>query len=295
MIRRGWWKLALGVLVVLVIAVWDIGAPGHTGQATSTATSATPTAPESPTASPAVPGVVQPAGTPEFSTVFTGSSLDTAVWDTCYPWLQQSGCQNFGNSKEPEWYQPSQVQVSGGVLHLTAEPKVTQGTTSTGTPKVYHCRSGMVTSFPGFKFKYGYVQVVADIPAGNGLWPALWLASANFAVRPEIDILEAWGGPHFYASSYFHYSTPAGPKYSSGVIIPASSASGWHTFSLSWTKTQVTWMLDGRVIMTSTQHVPHQRMYFLADLADEIVSGRTSASAQCSGSLLIRSVKVWQA
>ena len=70
---------------------------------------------------------------------------------------------------------------------------------------------------------------------------------------------------------------------------------GWHTFSLSWTRTQLTWMLDGRVIMRSTQHIPHQQMYFIANLADEVVPGRTAPGPQCSGSLLIRSVKVWKA
>ena len=102
------------------------------------------------------------------------------------------GCRNWGNPEEAEWYLPSQVKVSGGDVRLYARRKPTAGTTSTGAPEEYGCRSGMITSYPGFKFEYGFVQVVANIPHGRGLWPALWLAAANGQFPPEIDMVESW-------------------------------------------------------------------------------------------------------
>jgi len=286
------WKLAFGALIVAAIAIWDIGLPGEhaasTGSVAPSTRSSTATA--SPLAPPAIPGVIQPQGKPEFAATFSGSKLDTSVWDTCYPWLSQKGCKNFGNNEESEWYLPSQVKVSGGMLHLVAQRKVTEGTSSTGTPKQYDCRSGMITSYPGFRFEYGYVQVVAKIPSSPGLWPALWLDPASLGWPPEMDMVESWGHGVF-AGSFFH-PYPKGTKSDRGLITPPSAATGWHIFALSWTKTQMTWLMDGKVTLTVRTKVPHQRMFFIADLASYLPVG---AANQCKGQLLIRSVDVWKA
>jgi beta-glucanase (GH16 family) len=307
------WKLALGVVIVAAIAIWDIGLPGKHAPAASTAAQSSPSpSVSSPSASastgpiaPDVPGVLHPTGSPEFTAAFTGSSLDTSVWDTCYPEPQfrfGNGCTNFGNAgKEDEWYVPSQVKVSGGVLQLVADREPTPGDTSTGAPETYSCRSGMVTTYSGFRFKYGFIQVVARIPSNSGLWPALWLAAANLQWPPEMDMLEAWGGPqfgpgHIYASTYFHYATPTRNKQDRGVITPATLASGWHTFGLSWTRTQMTWLLDGKPVLTVRQYIPDQKMYFIANLAEYINKAQPDVTAgECSGSLDIRSVQVWKA
>ena len=143
------------------------------------------------TAAPAPPGLPA-AWRPAFVADFSGSELRTSVWSTCYPWQEQpSGCTNFGNP-EYEWYLPSQVRQSGGILHLVAQHVPTQGQTADGGAKQYSCRSGMVTTYPGFRFEYGYVQVVVRLPDGPGLWPAFWLLASDLKWPPEIDIFEHW-------------------------------------------------------------------------------------------------------
>jgi beta-glucanase (GH16 family) len=299
-----WGKLALGVAVVLAIGIWDVGLPhSHPGGVAATSSSPAASARPSPTPilpSPvpqAAPGVLQPTGHPEFTASFTGSSLDTKTWDTCYPWLSQAGCMNFGNlGHEDEWYLPSQVQVSGGALHLVAQQQPTAGKTSNGSPQEYACRSGMVTTYPSFNFEYGYIQIVARIPLSAGLWPALWLAASNFQWPPEMDILEAWGGPQLTTNTYFHYVTSAGNKYIKAEITPATRAVGWHSYALSWTPTQLTWLVDGQPVMTTTQYVPHQNMYFIADLGEWVTPAQPNVlPGQCDGSFDIRSVTVWPA
>lgn len=220
---------------------------------------------------------------------FTGSKLDTTIWDTCYPWANQSqGCTNFDNTNETEWYMPSQVTVSNGELNLTARKAATPGLTKSGASKEYACRSGMVTTHPGFNFEYGYVQVVAHITNGSDLWPALWLAASNYDWPPEIDLLEHWGPPTSISGVYFH------PVSADQVVmrVPKSVdvTSGWHTFAVDWTASKVTWYLDGQVILTVTQHVPHQKMYFIANVAAFVDHGQDP----CTGTLRIRSVEVWQ-
>lgn len=286
------WKLAFGLLIVAAIAIWDIGIPGKVdSSATSPARPGKASSQQPlPSPSPAIPGVLVPRGRPEFAASFSGSALDTSVWDTCYPWLSQQGCNNFGNHEESEWYLPSQVKVSGGLLHLVAQRKATLGTSSTGAPKRYDCRSGMITSYPGLRFKYGYVQIIARIPSSPGLWPALWLDPANLGWPPEMDMVESWGHGVF-AGSFFH-PFPKGTKSDRGLISPPSAAAGWHIFALSWTRTQMTWLMDGKVTLTVRTKVPHQKMFIIADLASYLPIGGAN---QCRGQLLIRSVDVWKA
>ncbi len=217
---------------------------------------------------------------------FGGSHLDTSLWATCYPWMDHpSGCRNFGNP-ERQWYLPGQATVSGGALNLTARREPTMGQSASGAPQQYQCRSGMVTSYPGFRFTYGYVQTVAQIPAGHGLWPALWLAAANQGWPPEIDMLEHWGVSR---TSGVVLHAVGGAQIAAWPGTPGLFA-GWHTIGLLWTPSRLRWTIDGRTVMTLSRDVPRQPMYLVADLAVYAVT----ASSGCSGQLRLRSVRVWQ-
>ncbi len=261
-------------------------APSHTANKT--------TAPSGTTA-PAPSLLTVPSGWKlAFDPSFSGSQLDTATWSTCYDWATPSaGCTN-NPSTEKEWYLPSQVQVSGGVLNLTAKQETTQGQPSSGAAQTYACRSGMISSKPGFNFTYGLISVTAKIPYGSGLWPALWLAATNDQWPPELDIMEHW----YSEQDYKIYDHTVGKSYLGGPVpTPVNLSAGFHTYSLLWTKDRVTWYLDGVEKFTTTDHVPQQSMYFIANVADRIPDGDTStsiASGDCNGTMQIQSVKVWQ-
>lgn len=221
-----------------------------------------------------------------FDSTFSGSTLSSKVWATCFPWAK-GGCTNYGNGSDPdqEWYQASQVKVQGGALHLIAQHKTAEGVARNGVKKKYYCRSGMITSYPSLRFKYGYIQIVANIPFSKGLWPALWLAAANKKWPPEIDILEHWGS---LKNGRVYLHPKGGPRVGGAVSTPNLSK-GWHTFTLAWTKKRLIWYYDGTQIFTATSNVPQQDMYLVANLADDSVS-----PGACSGTMLIKSVKVWQ-
>jgi beta-glucanase (GH16 family) len=146
----------------------------------------------------------------------------------------------------------------------------------------------MVTSRPGFNFKFGYVEVQAHVPASPGLWSALWLAASNLTWPPEIDILESFGAPKNESAMFFH---PVGAHYV-GSRIPASygATTGWHDFGMYWTSSEISWYYDGARMMTVTQRIPQQDMYILLNLATYSLN----SSRSCSGTLEIRSVRVWQ-
>ena len=223
-----------------------------------------------------------------FYASFAGSRLDTSVWGTCYPWQSPGGCTNFGNANEYEWYLPSQDQVYGGALHLVPEQAPTEGLASNGAAKEYSYRSGMVTTFPSYDFQYGYVQVVARIPVGNGLWPALWLLPENEQWPPEIDIIEHYGTSPV---SWQHLHPASLPAQMTFELTPNLS-DGWHVFGLYWSPNQVIWFIDGQRVFESNQGIPEQPMYLIANLA--VYQQAKENWNAASDSLAIKSVTVWQ-
>jgi len=279
------WRLALATAVALGMAICGIGLVSSHAEPTGLGQTKLPSFAKLAKRASAK-GAITPIGTPEFSATFTSGKLDKRLWSTCFPWMDHpSGCTDFGNSFEQQWYLPSQVSVSGNALSLRAQQIPTAGKNKDGQPKQYSCRSGMATTYPGFRFEYGYVQVEAWIPAAPGLWPAIWLAAANQQWPPEIDMIESWGAS-VHSGVYFH---PIGAKFVTGLLHPPISQ-GWHTFALSWTQSQLTYFVDGKVHLTVHQGIPHQQMYFIANVA-EYQPPRTPA--YCNGQLLIRSIKVW--
>lgn len=260
------------------------------GKRQSTAAKSKPTASATATATStsALQPTVPAGWNLTFSSDFSGTALDTSVWATCYYYASSGGCTNFGsNGEEKEWYLPSQVQVSDGALHLIAQQESTAGTTSSGQPETYACRSGMVTTNPGFNFEYGLVQVVARIPYNTDLWPALWLAASDHDWPPEIDILEHWGAED-NAGIYLHPAT--GARQGGRFPLDSDLSQGWHTFTLSWTPTRLTWWYDGQEMFTTTTGIPQQAMYLIMNVAETATTGPGS----CTGTMDVQSVKVWQ-
>jgi len=226
-----------------------------------------------------------------FNPSFAGSKLDTKTWDTCYPWKnpQVFGCTNTGH-KEFEWYLPRQDRVSNGILELVAQRKPTTGRISpNGKLLHFGCRSGIVTTFHSFQFEYGAVQVVARMPSVGGMWPALWLAAANKQFPPEIDIVEHWVRQTRRTGVFLHAigATGNNPSY---YMYPqtANLAVGWHTFTMVWTFHQVEWLIDGKIALVAHHGIPHQPMYFIANMASF-----RRPSKGCGGTFFIKSVQIW--
>lgn len=278
---------------VVGLSAWGLAGSGTTRPTAASSSLQSPQPSQSPTsaAHSQVSGPPEQAGRWRLSldASFSGSRLDTALWATCYPWMDvASGCTNFTNAQhgtEHEWYLPSQVRVRNHSLELVARRTPTPGRNSQGGSKEYACRSGMVTTYPGFRFEYGYVQVIAHIPSAVGLWPALWLAASNLRWPPEIDILEHWGSRR---TGVFLHPTDL-PQLVDRFKMPTISR-GWHTFALLWSPSMLTWSIDGHHVLTTHSGIPHQSMYFIANLANTV----SNLGSGCQGTMAIRSVKIWQ-
>ena len=210
-----------------------------------------------------------------FSDHFTGSTLDTANWSTCYRW----GCTDEGNN-ELEMYQASQVTVHNSTVSLTVVPRQING-------KQYV--SGMLSSYGKFSYRYGYAQIVAKLPVGQGLWSSFWFEPANGTWPPEVDILENWAQSHS-VSFYVHFSA-ANTYDTSNFYVPTAS-SAFHTYGVDWEPGSIAWYVDGFLVSRLALSIT-QPEYLIADLA---VNGKLppNSAVRFPQSLVIRSIKVWQ-
>jgi beta-glucanase (GH16 family) len=227
-----------------------------------------------------------------FDQTFTGSTLDTQVWNTCFYYAPKGAGCGYYAAKEVQWYLPAQDQVSGGALHLVASPAPTLGTNANSQPEFYACRSGMVTTEPYFDFTYGYLQVVARIPKGQNTLPTLWMLPANHAADvPNIGIMQVIGTGTTRPSIILD---PVAGKPIAQSVATADLSAGWHTFGLDWEPGALIWFIDGKAVLTVTSQVPDQPMYFLANLAITDQYSPLRLPGSCTGSMSIRSVQVWQ-
>ena len=228
-----------------------------------------------------------------FSDHFAGSSLNTTGWDTCYPWATSgAGCTNFGNP-ELEWYLPSQDVVANNALHLQLSKTPTPGTNRTGQPMTYQWRSGIVSTYRSAEFTYGYVSVRARVPAGSGLWSALYLLPQSQQWPPEIDLAEIDGTMTNQYSVTFH---PVRGNWIQNTVQTPDLSAAYHTYAVDWEPSSLTWYLDGKVVdRYQGALTPSEPMYFLADLAVESIFGNApNASTPAKTSLDIQSVAIYQ-
>lgn len=243
---------------------------------------------------PAASGVEEtangPAGTQTlvFSERFDGGpELDDDKWLPCYPWWNGEGCEHLVN-EELQWYVPEQNVIKNGMLRMTAKPERVLGETEDGEPHWFDYVSGMVTTAERFEFTYGYVEVEARTPAGQGLWPALWLLTAP-CCAPEIDIMENLGHqPRKMYFTYHHtYKDPV------GTAVRGVSR-GWHTYAIDWRPGSVTWYLDGEEVFR-TDRAPKKPMYLLMNLAvGGEWPGDPDETTEFPARFDVRSVKIWQ-
>ncbi len=207
-----------------------------------------------------------------FNDEFEGSSLDESKWSLCY-WWDNDGCSNEGNN-ELEWYMPDDVLVEDGALRLRAQERTIEASNG----QTYDYTSGMVTTGPPnyktdpakFTFRYGYAEIRAKVPAGQGFWPAFWMLPDNFTSKPEIDVLEILGHEPDLINMVIHYlDEDDEPQRGLEKWVGPDFSQDWHTYAVNWTPDAVIWYVDGveRWRFDDIDYVPATNLYILLNLA----------------------------
>lgn len=236
-----------------------------------------------------------------FAEEFDGGTLDRSSWTTCY-WWDDGGCTNEGN-RELQWYLPGNVSVDDGVLRLEARRESVVGSDG----KHYRYTSGMVTTGrdrhdlslpPRFAFRYGRLVARMRMPAGTGLWPALWMLPVTHESRPEIDVMEVLGHAPDVLRAHIHYWDGDERRDPGRTWHGPDTSEGWHRYEVRWSPTEVVWLVDGHVRwrFDEEEHVPAEHMYILVNLAvGGDWPGAPSPETRFPATLEVDYIRVWKA
>ena len=224
-----------------------------------------------------------------FKDEFSGTALDP-VWHTAQYWDHEYTIVGQG---ELQAFDASAAMVRDGFLHLTARED-----SSYGVPYV----SGLVqtggdtwvSGEPKFSFTYGYMEVRAKLPSGQGLWPAIWMMPASHNDdNGELDVVEVIGSDPRRANFNLHRN---GLNDGHEWLGPDFSQD-FHTFGVDWQPNYVAWYVDGveRARTTDPRYISPEAAYPILNVAvGGDWPGAPNDTTQFPATMEVDYVRVWQ-
>ncbi len=203
-----------------------------------------------------------------WSDEFDGDAIDGAKWGF------DIDCWGGGN-EERQCYtdRPENASIADGKLVITARkedhtgpalpPQQAQLAENPEATATKPFTSARLTTKGKAAWKYGWIEVRAKLPQGQGTWPAIWMLPeenvyGTWAASGEIDIMEAVnlgidcaecpGGKENTILGTLHFGGlwPDNSLHSTEVTQPGS-LDEFHTYSIIWSEGKFTWLVDGRV------------------------------------------------
>lgn len=177
------------------------------------------------------------ANDPAFTTITYQQDFSTATYLDPYFWTPFSGAETWNGEKQ--YYYAPNVTVANGTLNLTAKRESVGG---------YNYTSGKINS--RVPIKYGKFEVVAKVPRGRGVWPAIWLYDGNGGTYSEIDIMEFVGKIPNYLYSTIHFGKDEASLTSIPEELYVQNAwKDYHTYTLEWTANKIEIFIDGKSVL----------------------------------------------
>lgn len=175
-----------------------------------------------------------------WSDEFGGTAINPKLW------TYDTGNGGWGN-QELENYtsRTNNAFVADGLLHLVARAEAYGGSSYT---------SARIKSQGFFAWKYGRVEWRAQLPAGTGFWPALWMLGTNITSVGwpgcgEMDVLENNGSNPFLAQGSLHSGGDATAFFH---FIGGAATTNFNTYSLDWTTNAILFYVDGHLYESQT-------------------------------------------
>ena len=158
--------------------------------------------------------------------------------------------------------------------------------------------SGAFNSYP-YSQQYGYFEMVARVPKGDGLWPAFWLRPVDYK-SGEIDIMEILGKDTTLTYSSIHTSDPNwNAAFKTTFWYKTIDLSlAYHRYGVDWEANTITFYLDGSAIETvPTPSDMHKPYFIIANLAvggPNSWAGPIDNTTALPATFHIKSINVWQ-
>ena len=183
-----------------------------------------------------------------WSDEFEGNALDSSKW-------RGHGFTGGAHKRRDGWWALEALEVHGGKLHI---PSFYAQEGLAGGPAGYY--SCGIDTRGLFEQAFGYFEVRAKLPRGQGLWSAFWLMPHAFGTEDgdgrtgaEIDVYESAyyrdGWPKMNSvSSAVHYGGYGEGLRSQGVgrWFVSRPYDTFHTYGLEWNEREYIFYIDGR-------------------------------------------------
>lgn len=251
---------------------------------------------------------------------FAAPSLDASKWDVATgvnAWYQRA---SDGRRVEPQWfnepfapwlqagtingerqyYSPDNVTVNAGVLQIQARRETVVNPVGIYDPRFHRYTSGKLNTADEFQFRFGIVRWRAQLPAGQGMWPALWLLNAPnpWYWDDEIDVMEARGSLPSITTSAHHFKTGVdrANQYNTAQLDTGLNLqTGFHEYGLEWTASRLQTHFNRQVVFTDTERVPQGPMFLIMNAAvGGLFDGAPANDAIFPSNFLLDWVRVWQ-
>ncbi|MBN2909595.1 family 16 glycosylhydrolase [Polycladomyces sp. WAk] len=188
-----------------------------------------------------------------WSDEFNGNSVDGSKWNF------ETGP---GPNNELQLYTTNNVYFENDpnnagnkylVIQAKREDKVYNGRT-------FNYTSARLNTQGKFDFKYGKIEIRAQLPRGQGMWPAFWMLGSDYGQVGwpncgELDIMEYVG-----KTPATVYGTLHGPGYNGSTGIgayhdtPDTISTQFHTYTVEWEPNVIRWYVDGQLYQVRTPH-----------------------------------------
>lgn len=157
--------------------------------------------------------------------------------------------------------QDAKLMTTNNVINLTADGTCTSdvpsncvaATNTTNGTVVNPVKSGRINTKAAFSMKFGRLEVQAKLPAGDWLWPAIWMLPVANKYGPwpasgEIDIMESRGNNYTYPlggnnviSSALHWGPDPDNDdwwmtYDKEEALHTTFTTGYRTYGLEWSE-----------------------------------------------------------
>ena len=190
---------------------------------------------------------------------FNGTAINPAIWT-----FENGNNGGWGNN-ELEYYtgRTNNAYVSNGFLHIVARQESTNGFSFTSA----RMKTQGLYATP----TYGRFEWRAKLPAGVGMWPALWMMGTNFPLVGwpgcgEIDVVENNGSNPDFVQGSLHSN--GGDPTAIHNFTGGESVTNFHTYLLDWEPGSIKWFVDGQVYETQSSQTPFNApFFFLMNLA----------------------------
>jgi beta-glucanase (GH16 family) len=190
---------------------------------------------------------------------FNGPAINPAIWT-----FETGNNGGWGNS-ELEYYtgRTNNAYVSNGVLHIVARQESTNGFSYTSA----RMKTQGLYATP----TYGRFEWRAKLPAGVGMWPALWMMGTNFPsvgwpTCGEIDVVENNGSNPAFVQGSLHSN--GGDPTAIYNFTGGGSVTNFHTYLLDCEPNSIKWVVDGQLYETQSSQAPFNApFFFLMNLA----------------------------